>query len=289
MTFLENVDKKQLQKILIIAISALTLVAMVLLLVVIILGVGPKAPIKVDIDFGTLKVTDKELLTGSLILADQDHPYTANEELMELVGCQTYRNEQMTLEGIPLEKSNNKYIPYKPMQLEISAMVAAHKMLCAAKDAVGEKAVTIDAAYGYIIYTGVETDEYNTGMLMFLSDYSSETGAYVALSDAYSKWFDKNAVNYGFIESFEDAYRYVGVAHAKYMTDADFTLAEYIEHLKTNTNYEKMLVVEIDDVKYASYYVACTADDEIKVPANNEYVISGTNEGGVVITVKLDK
>ena len=44
-------------------------------------------------------------------------------------------------------------------------------------------------------------------------------------------------------------------------------------------------MLEVGD--YGVYYVSCKAGDSINVPANNEYTVSGTNEGGVIVTVKL--
>ena len=48
--------------------------------------------------------------------------------------------------------------------------------------------------------------------------------------------------------------------------------------------------VKVDGVEYAIYYVACKAGDTIKAPKDlKNTTISGTNEGGVIVTVKLSK
>ena len=280
MTFLENVDKTKLQKITLIVISALVLTALALLLVIIIMSISTNAT--------TVEIDNKVLFTGSLVLADEDHPYTVDASNLDLVeGCQTYRNNQLIADGIEATKANYPYIAYAGMQLTTPAMEAAHRMLSDAKEAVGQKALTIDAAYGLIYNTDTNNEEFKTGNLMFISDYLSESGAHVPLSKEYREWFDANAYKYGFIESFEDGYRYVGVAHAKLMKDKNITtLADYIAYLKKNTNADKMISVKVGNEEYSVYYVACKAGDKVRVPLGADYTVSGTNEGGVVITIK---
>ena len=94
------------------------------------------------------------------------------------------------------------------------------------------------------------------------------------------------------VESFEDGYRYVGAPHAKLINDNEdiSTLADYIAFLKENTGYDKTVRVTVDGVEYAIYYVECKAGDTIKAPKDlANTTISGTNEGGVIVTVKLTK
>jgi hypothetical protein len=45
----------------------------------------------------------------------------------------------------------------------------------------------------------------------------------------------------------------------------------------------------VGGAEYSVYYVACEAGDTIKVPAHGNYTVSGTNEGGVIVTFKASK
>ncbi len=293
MDFLNKFDKQQVQKITLIVIAALTVLALVLLLVIIIASVNPANPFGISDGFTDLKeitLTEKDLMTGSLVLADDDHDYNVNVDWLDLVeGCQAYRNEQLAAAGIDAtQKDNLPYIPYKGMRLSTSAMAAAHDMLSDAKEAVKDKAIVIDATYGVIYHGGSDVEEYNTGLLMYLSDYNSEADAHVDLSKEYRKWLREHAAEYGFIESFEDGYRYVGIPHAKSISESkDFdSLADYIAYLKDNTSVSKTIEIEVDGSTYKIYY-AKPADGKINVPAEGDYTISGTNEGGVIVTVKV--
>ena len=285
MTFLENIDKSRLQKILLVVISALLLAALVCMVVIIVSSVTPPKPTDTGFQLEDLVLDEKTVITGSLVLADKDNKYSVDRSLLDLVECQTYRNVVMELDGI----TEKEYLPYKGMMLNKTAMAAAHSMLTAAKNNVGGKPITIDAAFDRIVYGGNDTEGYNTGLMLFLSDNTSESGKYVELGSDYVSWLKDNAAKYGFIESFEDAYRYVGEVHAKHMSEQNLTLAQYIEYLKENTDATKALTIKVGNDTYSVYYAEGKAGDTIKVPKTEEYTVSGTNEGGVIVTVKLAK
>lgn len=283
MDFLNKFDKQQVQKITLIVIAALTILALVLLLVIVIASVNPANSFGMADGFTNVvdyTVTEKDLQTGSLILADDDHSYnyTFSADELEVIGA--YRNNNLVTDesGKAIGKyyMNNQSL----MKLTKEAMVAAHNMLVDAEKAVNKDNLLIAFTYGY---NEADNKEYDTALLIFLTDYNGEK-----LDKSYSKWFDENAAKYGFIESFEDGYRYVGVAHAKSISGSKDikTVANYVKYLKENTSVNKTIEIEVDGSTYKTYYVACAAGETIKVPADKEYTISGTNEGGVIVTVK---
>ena len=287
MDILRNTDKNKLQRITLIVVSALTLLALVLLLVIIMASVDKSLGDKevegiVDsLEFESVAVTSDQLKEGSLVLADSDHPYSVDASLLDVVGCQYYRNEHRETEKGPYYSYNDHY-------LNAAAMAAVHEMLTDAEKAVGLNDLLIKHAYGN---HDSSHEEYNTARLIFLSNYNDGE-----LHEDYAKWLDKNAVKYGFVETFENGYRYVGEVHARYMADEKLTLAKYIEYLKKNTAHDKLLQVkDSDGASYGIYYVSCAEGDMIDLPiiAEDEggalsYEISGTNEGGVIVTVKLN-
>lgn len=299
MTFLENVDKTKLQKITLIVISALVLTALALLLVIILMSITPKTP-GLSAGLSNLEdytVTDSNVNTGTLILADSNHTYLPKAEWLGLVNCAEYMTSQPDATGTQPKPDGKKdyenmnYIPWTAMKLSDKAMPYVHKMLTDAKKAVGKLPITIDGAYD-VVKHGEQYPEYSTALLILLSDFESDGTTRVPLKNEYREWLDANAYKYGFIESFEDGYRYVGAPHAKLINDNEdiSTLADYIAFLKENTGYDKTVRVKVDGVEYAIYYVECKAGDTIKAPKDlKNTTISGTNEGGVIVTVKLSK
>lgn len=291
MTFLENVDKKQLQKIMLVVISVLTLVAIALLLVIIISSAVGSIPGRSDFDYKTEPVTDKMLSTGTLILADDDHPYNYTFAEGELAVCGVYRNQNLVKDESG--KELNKYYMNSQSQMKLTneAMAAAHKLLVAAEAAIQKDELCIDSTYGYDDESEGSREEYKTALLIYLARIISSDKPNEKLASSYAKWLDENAAKYGFVESFEDGYRYVGVAHAKYMTDKKLSLADYIAYLKRETNYNTALNIKCDDATYSVYYIPCKEGDQVKIPkeSEGEVTISGTNEGGLIVTVKLAK
>lgn len=297
MDFLNKFDKQQVQKITLIVIAALTILALVLLLVIIIATVNPANPFGIADGFSDLKeitITEQDLKTGSLVLADEKHRYDVSKETLDIVPLSDYRAEKLAEEKLENIKTNFQYVTYGKLGLAEIAVAQAHNMLVDAKDAVDQSSIYVDAGYTVQLPEGhSKIVEYQTGLLIHLADHDSEPeqGTEIELSKEYRKWLDENAAKYGFIESFEDSYRYVGVAHAAAISGSkDFeTLEDYIKYLKENTSVDKTLEIEVDGDTYKSYYVSCKAGDTIKVPDvdADEITISGTNEGGVIVTVKV--
>ena len=283
MDFLNKFDKQQVQKITLIVIAALTILALVLLLVIVIASVNPAPSFGISDGFSNVvdyAVTEKDLQTGSLIVADDDHRYnyTFSAEELEVIGA--YRNSNLVNDENG--KAIGKYYMNSQSQMKLTkeAMAAAHNMLVEAEKAVQKDDLLIAFTYGY---NEADNEEYNTALLIYLTNY--ENGK---LDRSYSNWFEENAADYGFIESFENGYRYVGIAHAKSISGSkDITsVADYVKYLKENTSVNKTIEIEADGATYKIYYAECTAGESIKVPADKDYTISGTNEGGVIVTVK---
>ncbi len=273
MTFLENIDKAKLQKILLITISVLALAALTILLVIIAMSIKPTGLSTNKIEFEDYVLKEKDVNMGSLILADSSHAFSASADLSATMSnCQEYRNQNRG------DLVKGPYYSMNDVQLSLISIGAAHELLTAAENAIKNDDLLIKYAYNG---NDGSTDEYKTGMLMLLTDYDEEK-----LPEAYASWIDSNSAKYGFIESFEDAYRYVGIPHAEYMTQNKLSLADYIDYLKDNTSYDKTL--SVNGGEYSVYYISAKAGDTIKVPAEAEgtYTISGTNEGGVIVTVK---
>lgn len=271
MSFLENVDRKKLQQILLITLAVLVAIALILLLVIIINSISSGMTALND-----YTVTDKDYNTGSLILADEDHEYsyTFTDSELEILGAYRDANLEKDAEG----KSINKYYLNHQSRMKMAKNVAAaaHNMLVAAEGAVKKDDILIAYTYGH---NNADNQEYNTAALMMLTNYDGG-----ALKEEYRAWLDANCAKYGFVESFEDGYRYVGIPHAKYMTEKELTLAAYIEYLKKNTSADKALEIKDGNTTYSVYYVACNLGDEIKIP--DGATVSGTNEGGIVVTAK---
>ena len=299
MTFLESIDKEKSKKKLLIVISALTLVALALLLVIIVVSIAPGG-IK---GFKNYTVTDKDMKTGTLLVVNANHKYNIpSDSDLGLTSLKTYRDEH---------RGSTGEIPYTiegDINLNKVAAENAHNMIIAMLNDTGSydapvnsgfRSQSAQSAINGVIKPGYS--DHHTGMLLTIN-FAPTLKSPQAEKDAQIQWLNQHAHEYGFvlrypadksdktgiISDYTNAYRYVGIAHATYMKNNALCLEEYVEYLKKNTNNEEPLSITASGAEYQVYYVSCKAGDKIKVP-KNDYTISGTNEGGVIITAKVSK
>jgi D-alanyl-D-alanine carboxypeptidase len=125
---------------------------------------------------------------------------------------------------------------------------------------------------------------------------------YALDTDPVYSWLFENCHKYGFVirypadkvditgvDDYTDYFRYVGVAHATYMTEHNLCLEEYVEAIQSYTDDKPLKVNGADGRFYEVWYVAVDGSATVKHPTNYAYTVSGTNDGGVVITVDRSK
>lgn len=317
MDFLNKIDRQKLQRITLLVISALTLLAVVLLLIIIIAsvegGTDPNSDINDttteknldDMKFADCEVDETILNTGSLILANSEHPYTLPAGV-NLVNIATYRNEHNT---------SSVQFPYSvadiyKFHLAPAAIENAHAMLMQLLSDTGSDYIKISSAYGN--QKEEASGDVHTGYTMVLTVVAKSSPYLTDESNAdLANWLNDNAHKFGFVVRYPEnkseitgvsdythAFRYVGVSHATFMKEHDLCLEEYIAYLKENTSHKTALTIKAaDGVTYSVYYTTIkNVGDIVKVPVltpnpdgsqKYSYTVSGTNEGGVVVTVKL--
>lgn len=145
--------------------------------------------------------------------------------------------------------------------------------------------------------------EHETG---YAIDFS-ETVAYDYQGTGDFQWLNTNCHKYGFIIRYTEEkeaitgyrnepwhFRYVGIPHAKYMTENNLCLEEYIELLRTTHSYDREHLITTDE-RGASYEIYFYPSDDgadvtnVPVPTGVRYDISGNNVDGFIITVHTDE
>lgn len=125
------------------------------------------------------------------------------------------------------------------------------------------------------------------------SGYYSPTGIYA--------WIDEHSADYGFVVRYPEGkevytnerartqtYRYVGIPHATYMKQNNLCLEEYIEKLKSYT-INKPLEISSGTSLYKVYYVGAGdgTETEVGIPLGSDYEVSGNNQDGFIVSVKV--
>ena len=201
---------------------------------------------------------------------------------------------------VSISNNSNLYsLKTEGMKANKEALTALNKMLGdfykQASDS--EKKVTIYTAYRSFEDQGklnssvpAGNSDFHTGMLFELTIDGTATSI---RSDSAFNWIYENAYKYGFVDrypigkssytgvsNFDNAFRYVGTPHAKYMKDNNLCLEEYVSRVQTATE-----PIMADGYKIT--YVKANTEGNTEIPLSSKaYSISGDNMGGFIVASK---
>ena len=297
---------RAMQKYTILGVIGLTALAVVVLLVMAFGGIianikaaSGKGPSNEKVDWASFTVTATDTLQGPLVLVNNTHVYTfpaSNDHLSEI-----YAMWKTHTPRVYVQSGVSTY-------METEALKAMDTMLVDFYNLTG--LTNVQVRYAYRTYEeqqqfGVTAgySDHHTGMGVQLK-YELNGNAYAFSTDPEGtyNWFFENCHRYGFvvrypegkeditgIEDYSDYFRYLGVAHATYMKTRGLCMEEYVELLKDYTAEKPLKITGADGRFYEVWYVAVNGSATVKHPTNYAYTVSGTNDGGVVITVDRTK
>ncbi len=241
---------------------------------------------------------------GFLILVNQKNKYVFPADESRIVDVRSSRT--INASGDPSYQCDYE------KRLDKTALAAFNRMMDAFYAATNNPYALVSDAYrtekdqeGKSIPVG--HSDHHTGYLVSVKFYD-DTGIYTSenpkYKDAY-EWLNSHAAEYGFVvrypankasvtgvSDYTYCYRYVGPAHAAYMSANDLCLEEYVELLRTSYVFggNHLKITDANGTNYEVYYVPATGGDNtpIYVPAaSGGYEISGDNESGFIVTVTL--
>ena len=252
---------------------------------------------------GYEKIDPPGLTEGSLVLVNNQ------------IGWDFSQDDKMI--SIYDNKTDSYYVRDTEVYLAREALEHLNSMMDDFYDATGLKHINIVAGYrtkdlqeklyndsletsgaqhtsDYIALPG--RSEHHTGLAIDMSIfYPSDGSSEQFEGQGEYSWIYENAWKYGYIlrypqgkESITDIsyeswhFRYVGVAHAYVISENDMCLEEYIDYVKNYTAGGEHLNVDTEEGQYEIYY--CTEND-VYVPQNAEYDISGNNVDGYIVTI----
>ncbi len=250
-----------------------------------------------DVEWGSLSMSATDTQQGPLVLVNASHQYTfpaTDEHLMEIYAAYAKHSPRVyMLSGLSKFMDKTALTALDAMLVDFAAATGKNNILIhyAYRTAEDQEAIGSSIAPGY--------SDHHTGLGCVLKYRDEDKSANYDLSaDPTYAWIAENCHKYGFVvrypadkgddtgvADYESYFRYVGVAHATYMKEKNLCLEEYVSTLKGYTREKPLTINGADGNKYEVYYVAVNGSATVKYPTNFAYTISGTNEGGVVITV----
>lgn len=254
-------------------------------------------------DLQQINVSAEDALCGSLLVINSKHSATIEEKKLGVSSIYEYRVANTSEGEIPYQIDSI----YTRM-FETASLPYLHSMLTALNKETSRDDIIIVSAY-----SNEASDEFSTGKLVSFKVYKNKLTTYIDAEDnkVIDEWLKNNAYKYGFIQRYPEGkeiatgksgythcYRYVGIAHATYMHKNGLCLEEYVEMLESEKpTVSSPLTVKTTNGTYAIYYFKGENDStEISVPASAvnpdgsdkyPYTISATNYGGIIVTVKI--
>lgn len=254
-------------------------------------------------DMGRVARTRSDLSSSDLILVNFDNSYEIEpSDLVSIAGA----------------KTNDYGVKNSEIQLRDYVIPYLNEMMADFRAATGISNVVVLSSYRSMEYqrglyekelarTGKDYSdevtkpgysEHHTGLTLDLA-YIADDGSW-PFYDGHGDygWINENSWKYGFIVRYpEDKsdvtkiihepwhFRFLGPAHAEMVQKSGLCYEEYIEMLKKHPVTDPY-TFSGDSGSYTVYYVPLVGDSvEVPVPKDKSYTISGSNEGGFIVTV----
>ncbi len=243
-----------------------------------------------------------DIYNGPLIVVNGDIEYNGNAG--NLVSMYDIRTTDGTEDYLVMSSD---------VSLKIDAAKALNEMVKAFAAETGNKDIIVDGGYRSVeyqqeLYDAAEDkssaaepgfSDYHTGYSIDLSIDAGDGAIEDFTGEGDYSWFEKNCYKYGYVLRFPDGkqgstgyeyrpwhFRYVGKAHAYYMTKNNLSLEEYVAKLKSY-EYTKTHLTFTDDngKEFEAYYYPkdATASSTILAVPSTEYQVSGNNTDGFII------
>lgn len=246
-----------------------------------------------------IKLTKKDTVHGNLILVNSQFPFSWLFDLKKLVpvtdGTPGIRMEK-TAANLLLDLL--EYTRCRDEIAVVSGFRTQEEQELIWKDTLKEKGLVFTKKF--VAVPGCS--EHETGLAVDLAEKNKPVNL-VCPSFSYNGIFQvfRNAASrYGFVERYpagkEDItgigaepwhFRYVGYPHSIIMENRHMVLEEYVLFLKEHTDFGNPYVYRTSGADIEISYIP-VADDYpmiLAIPDDAPYMISGTNEGGIILSV----
>ncbi len=240
-----------------------------------------------------VKLKKEDISKGYLILINPDHLLQKNtmnlifyNEEFKNIELEQEANNQLHL-ALDTIKSNNRIVPvsgYRTLEEQIDIYESSLKDN---GEEFTKKFVALPNASEH--QTGLAIDlALNEGKIDFICPSFPYHGI--------CQEFRNVAPKFGFIERYKNDkkkitkiskeewhFRYVGYPHSEIINNLDFCLEEYIDYIKTFTYPNNPLIYNEYKIFYVPY------KDNHYIELNDDYLISGNNVDGFILTTKGER
>ena len=256
-----------------------------------------------SVRFKEATLANTQANVGELVLVNKDHSYPDNLSGLSSLVENRAQADSNNVYGLVYQADTESFTP----RLQKAALDAFNAMMLEHYRIFSDSSVIISSAYRAYshqvkINSTIEAghSDHHTGYTVALRQYVPQEDKIVDLP--LSHWIYSNCHKYGFImrypgdkfaetgvSDYNNCFRYVGIPHAYYISNAGICLEEYVTLLRGYNSAKPLSISMPDGKNYLVYYTALGENGitSIKLPENYSYTISGDNVGGFIITVDL--
>lgn len=237
---------------------------------------------------------------GPLILVSNDHDYTFPESVELVVSLEKRTAEKYLVRDFSIKQEKQTFAVFDTMLCDFADatgltdvnITSAYRSYDEQQDVFDSSAAAngLEHAKRYVTHPG--GSEHHTGLAADLNVYNVNNGTcYDFNGEGDYKWLYDHCTDYGVIlryaadkehitgiapESWH--FRYVGIPHAKYITENNLCLEEYIDLMHQYTVQNPL--------QYEGYSIYFCPQNELLVPKSGNYTVSGNNVDGFIVTVE---
>lgn len=246
-----------------------------------------------------IELTKENTMYGSLILVNSRFPLAKSPDLENLVPVMDAKPDiQMDGQAVALLSGLLDCIHCKDEITAVSGFRTQAEQENIWKNVLNENGS--DFTKKFVAVPGCS--EHQTGLAIDLAE-NKESIDFICpdfpRTGIFQK-FRKMAPRFGFVERYPAGketitgigeepwhFRYVGYPHSAIMNKRNMVLEEYILFLKENTDQEHPYIYRVSKTNIEISYIPLTGEASvfIQIPENFPYMISGTNEGGVILSL----
>lgn len=251
----------------------------------------------------TLKLHNKDIYRGSLILVNKEYPIRMKLSTQNLASINGEKNTILMETRVKtiLQQCMNALFCTKQI-VAVSGFRSLHEQKEIYENSLMENGKEFTEKFVAL----PNHSEHQTGLAIDLAENRPNIDfirPYFPYKGICQKFREK-APLFGFIERYQKSkekitgishepwhFRYVGFPHSTIMTEKKLSLEEYVELLKQYPYKKQPLIYPLENCTVEISYVKAAACDEttIDIPNNTTYQISGNNMDGFIVTTWRNK
>ncbi len=278
-------------------------------------------PVPAGPAYDVVTLDNAQIHVGDLILVNADYEYVFPDSQPQTLLYGNRSKKVYLLSGSALSLNSALFPIFDGMICDFAAETGCTELLVTSCYRTYEfqeelyqsrvQSMGAEQAARYVALPG--HSEHHTGLAVDMVIYTDGRQYYFSEYEA-GAWLIENAPSYGFFQRYTAEkepithcaeepwhYRYVGVPHARIITDSGMCYEEYVDYLHTFTwNGERLFcapdgtlsVSGGESLPEAGWMIYCVPagggeTTDVPVPPGLPYLISGDNVGGFIVTVTL--